>query len=362
MTIEKMEMRALIYHGIQDVRVETCPIPECGPDDVIVRTMRAAICGSDMTAYLHGGENMYILPGHEFGHEMVGYVWKKGAQVTGVQEGDRVFVEPAQAVENPMEANMAGAFSQYMRVHHACEGKNLYLLPENLSYDDAVITEPLSVSTHAKNRAATKPEDKVLVCGSGPIGLGVAAALLAQGNKTVAVVDRDAHRLNYAEAMGAFPILSMDNDLEHLKDQLVPFFGLMENMNHRVHFGEAGGDVEITPNPVLDVDVVFDCVGIPSFADEFIRHAKQYARFCDIAVHRTETSIRFHEIMSTQCALMGSRGYEHEDIVEVIQNLVQGKIRAEQMVTHCFPLEQATEAFATAADSAKAVKVVLNME
>ena len=176
------------------------------------------------------------------------------------------------------------------------------------------------------------------------------------------MVDRDAHRLNYAEAMGAFPILSMDNDLEHLKDQLVPFFGLMENMNHRVHFGEAGGDVEITPNPVLDVDVVFDCVGIPSFADEFIRHAKQYARFCDIAVHRTETSIRFHEIMSTQCALMGSRGYEHEDIVEVIQNLDQGKIRAEQMVTHCFPLEQATEAFATAADSAKAVKVVLNME
>ena len=102
MTTEKMEMRALIYHGIQDVRVETCPIPECGPDDVIVRTMRAAICGSDMTAYLHGGENMYILPGHEFGHEMVGYVWKKGAQVTGFvvvlakrrQQAEQIVLEP----------------------------------------------------------------------------------------------------------------------------------------------------------------------------------------------------------------------------------------------------------------------------
>ena len=49
------EMKALIYHGIGDVRVETRPVPECGPEDVIVRTMRASICGSDMTAYLHGG-------------------------------------------------------------------------------------------------------------------------------------------------------------------------------------------------------------------------------------------------------------------------------------------------------------------
>lgn len=356
------EMKALIYHGIGDVRVETRPVPECGPEDVIVRTMRASICGSDMTAYLHGGENINILPGREFGHEMVGYIWKKGERVTGVQEGDRVFVEPAKAVEDPMEANMAGAFSQYMRVRRARTGKNLYLLPNGLSYDDAVLIEPLSVSTHAKNRAAVKPEEKVLVCGSGPIGLGVVAALAAQGNRTVAVVDRDAHRLAFAERMGAFPILSTSDDLEHLEDRLVGFFGRMGNMNHRVRFAEAGGGVEIRPNSVLDVDVVFDCVGIPSFVDEFIRHAKQYARFCDIAVHRKETQIRFHEIMSTQCALMGSRGYEHEDIEEVIGNLAVGRIRAAQMVTHRFPLERAAEAFSAAADPARAVKVVLELE
>lgn len=314
-------MRALIYHGVKDVRVEDRPIPDCGPDDVIVRTVRASICGSDMTAYLHGGENMHILPGHEFGHEMVGYVWKKGEHVAGVQEGDRVFVEPAQAVSDPMDANMAGAFSQYMKVNHACVGKNLYLLPEGLSYDDAVLIEPLSVSTHAKNRAAVKPDERALICGSGPIGLGVAAALLAQGNKTVAVADRDAHRLRCAQAMGAHPILSTDNDLENMKEQMEAYFGVMENMNHRVRFGE-GGDVDISENRVLDVDAVFDCVGIPAFVDEFLRHAKQYARLCNIAVHRTETPVRFHEVMSTQCALMGSRGYDPADIEEVIRNSI----------------------------------------
>lgn len=354
-------MRALIYHGVKDVRVEDRPIPDCGPDDVIVRTVRASICGSDITAYLHGGENMNILPGHEFGHEVVGFVWKAGERVTGVQEGDRVFVEPAQAVLDPMEANMACAFSQYMKVNHACVGKNLYLLPDALSYEDAVLIEPLSVSTHAKNRAAVEPEEKALVCGSGPIGLGVAAALLAQGNRSVAVVDRDAHRLRCAQSMGAHPILSTDNDLENLKEQLENYFGVTENTNHRVRFGE-GGDVDITENRVLDVDAVFDCVGIPAFVDEFLRHAKQYARLCDIAVHRTETPVRFHEVMSTQCALMGSRGYEHADIEEVIHNLQDKKIDPAKMISHHFPLEQAPEAFAVAADPAMAVKVILHMD
>lgn len=354
-------MRALIYHGVRDVRVEDRPIPDCGPDDVIVRTVRASICGSDMTAYLHGGENMYIFPGHEFGHEMTGYVWKKGEHVTGVQEGDRVFVDPAQSVLNPLEANMAGAFSQYMKVNRACIGKNLYLLPDELSYEDAVLIEPLSVSTHAKNRAAVKPSERALVCGSGPIGLGVAAALLAQGNKIVAVADRDEHRLRCAQSLGAYPIFSKDNDLENMKAQMESCFGLTKNMNHRVRFGE-GGDVDITENPVLDVDAVFDCVGIPAFVDEFLRHAKQYARLCVIAVHRMETPVRFHEVMSTQCAMMGSRGYEHVDIEEVIRNLSEKKIDTSKIISHHFPLEQAAEAFAVAADPTKAIKVVLNME
>jgi len=129
MTQDSNMMRALIYRGVRDVRVESRPIPACGPDDVIVRTVRAGICGSDTTAYLHGGENMMILPGREFGHEVVGYVWKKGERVTGVQEGDRVFAEPIQSVKDPSEANMAGAFSQYMKVNHACVGKTSICFP-----------------------------------------------------------------------------------------------------------------------------------------------------------------------------------------------------------------------------------------
>lgn len=354
-------MNAVIYHGIGDVRVEERPIPECGPNDVIVRNVRAGICGSDVTAYKYGGENMYIFANHEFGHEMVGYIHEKGENVTDVEVGDRVFVEPAQAIENPYYANMAGAFSQYTKVINACVGKNLYKLPDGLSYDDAVLIEPLSVSTHAKNRADVKPHEKVLILGSGPIGLGVLSALVAQGNKKIAIVDQDKHRLEYAEKMGAHPILCSSNDLELMKDEMENFFGTMPNTNHRVNFG-SDGTPEVFEHAVLDVDVVFDCVGISAYVDEFLLHAKQYSRLCTIAVHRGETPVRFHEIMSTQCALMGSRGYEPKDIEEVISFLAEKRSRADLMVSHRIPLADAKDAFAIAANPAESVKVTINMD
>ncbi|MGN0136264.1 zinc-binding dehydrogenase [Anaerotignum sp.] len=353
-------MKALIYHGVKDVRVEEREIPLCGPDDVIVRNMRAGICGSDMTAYLHGGENMNIFSGREFGHEMVGYVWKKGEKVKGVEEGDRVFVEPIKAMLSPYEANMAGAFSQYTKVNHAEVGVNLYPLPENLSYEEAVLIEPLSVSTHAKNRAMVKPHEKVLVCGAGPIGLGVVAALRAQGNKTIAIIDKDEYRLKCARKMGAHPILSQSNNLERLKDELEAYFGVMKNRNHRVQFGEE--DVDVTEHAVLDVDVVFDCAGMTAFIDEFLLHAKQYSRFCSVAVHRTAFPVRFHEVMSTQCAILGSRGYEAEDVKEVIEFLAAGKTNALYMVSHCIPLEDAKDAFQLASSQLETIKVILDME
>ncbi len=353
-------MKSLIYYGIKDLRLEEREIPECGPNDVIVRNVRAGICGSDTTAYLHGGENMNIFSGREFGHEMVGYVWKKGEMTEGIDEGMRVFVEPVKAVDNPYEANMAGTFSQYVKVNNAKVGVNIYHLPENISYDEAALIEPLSVSTHAKNRAAVKADEKVLVCRAGPIGLGVIAALRAQGNKTIAVIDRNKYRLKCAEEIGAYPILSVDNDLEKLKYKLENYFGVMSNINHRVDFGE--GSVNLTEHAVLDVDVVFDCAGMTSFIDEFLLHAKQYSRFCSIAVQRTAFPIRFHEIMSTQCAIIGSRGYEAEDIKEVIDFLANKKTKASSMISHCFTLEQALEAFEMNAEPRNSAKIILNMK
>lgn len=355
----KFHMKALIYHGIRDVKLQEKELPSCGPDDVIVRNMRAGICGTDVTGYLHGGEKVMINPGREFGHEMVGYVYEKGKNVTFVDIGTRVFVEPTTCVLDTYESDMAGAFSQYVCVHNAKLGHNLYILPDELSYDDAVLIEPYSVAMHGKNRAQVNPDENVMIIGAGTIGLCALCSLMAQGNKKIAVLDIDNNRLKIVEKLGGIGF-NTKAGTEAMVKFLEDYFGVQDNTNHRL--GMENGKMTVEPNSVLDIDVVIDCAGIPMFVDEFMKHAKQKARFCCIALHKGEIPIRFHEVMSTQCAIMGSRGYEPEDIEEVISNLVKKNTKIPEIITHKFPLEDAEEAFETAANPARTIKVVLDME
>lgn len=352
-------MKALIYQGIRDVKLQEKEIPECGPNDVVVRNMRAGICGTDITGYLHGGEKVMINPGREFGHEMVGYVVKKGDNITEVDVGARVFVEPSTCVLDPYEADMAGAFSQYMCVHNAKLDFNLYLLPDVLTYDDAVLIEPYSVATHGKNRAHIKPDENVMIIGAGTIGLCALCSLIAQGNKKVVVLDIDDRRLEIVEKLGGIAF-NTKAGTEAMIGFLEGYFGVQGNTNHRLDTKD--GQMIIEPNSVLNIDAVIDCAGIPMFVDEFMKHAKQKARYCCIALHKHEIPIRFHEIMSTQCSIMGSRGYEQEDIKEVISNLTKKNTEIAEIITHKFTLEDAEKAFETAADPSRAIKVVVNME
>jgi Threonine dehydrogenase and related Zn-dependent dehydrogenases len=356
----KSSMDALIYHGIKDIKLEKKNLPVCGADDVIVRNVRSGICGTDVTGYLYGGEKVMINPGSEFGHEMVGYVYKKGKNVTCVDIGTRVFVEPAARTPNPYHADMAGAFSQYVRVENAKIGYNLYLLPDNLSYDDAVLIEPFSVATHGKNTAKIKPDENVLIVGAGTIGLCALSSLIAQGNKNVAMLDIDDGRLKTVEEMGGIGFNTRkgpDLELKFLEDH----FGILENTNHRI-INKENGEMVVQPNSVLNIDAVIDCAGIPETVDKFMKHAKQHARLCCIALHKKDVSISFHEVMSTQCVIMGSRGYERNDIEEVISNLSKKNSKVTQIITHKLPLKEASKAFEIAANPALAIKVVLDME
>jgi threonine dehydrogenase-like Zn-dependent dehydrogenase len=352
------KMKALIYNGIGNVELVEKEIPDCGRNDVIVKTVRSGICGSDITAYKYGGENMQIFTGREFGHEMVGYVYRIGEDVRNIKLESRAFVDPNYCTPDPYEANMAGAFSQYVRVHNAEWGRNLYELPESLSYDDAVLIEPFSVATHGKNNAGTKPDENVLIIGAGTIGLCFLSSLVAQGNKKTVVLDIDDRRLGLAEKMGAAGFNTKRGGDTLLKF-LEGYFGTMQNKNHRLEY--ENGNMAVIPNSVVNIDVVIDCAGIAEYVDEFMKHAKQRARYCCIAVHQKSIPIRFHEVMSTQCSIMGSRGYTKNDIEEVIFNLVNKKSNVTEIITHKYPFTEAKQAFETAAQPSQAIKVVLDM-
>src|SRR6266496_1849056 len=328
------------------VEVQERAMPVCGPDDVIVRNVRAGICGTDVTGYLYGGRSVGISPDSEFGHEMVGYVYETGKNVTCVEKGTRVFVNPMTCTRtsDPSASVRAGAFSQYILVQDAKIEYNLFLLPDSLSFDDAVLIEPFAVGTHGKNTPQAKPEDNVVIYGAGTIGLCALSGLIAQGNKKVIVLDIDDSRLETVRKLGGIGFNPKSGDTRTF---LIEQFGEIKKQHGY---------------SAIDIDVVVDCAGAPNVPGDFLNYAKQGARLSCVALQKKEVPINFIQVMSTECRIMGSRGYTTEDILEVIHNLTNRTSNVTQIITHTFPLDDAVQAFETASDPSLAIKVVLDLE
>jgi L-iditol 2-dehydrogenase len=339
-------MKAVIYKDTKTVEVQERAMPVCGPDDVIVRNVRGGICGTDITGYLYGGRLVGFVPNTEFGHEMVGYVYETGENVTCVEKGARVFVNPMTRLRtaDPSASVRAGGFSQYVLVQEARLEDNLFLLPDTLSFEDAVLIEPFSVGTHGKNTPGAKAEDHVVIYGAGPIGLCALSGLVAQGNRTVVVLDIDDSRLETVRQLGGVGFNPRSGDTRSF---------LME------HFGELK---KYYGSSAIDIDVVIDCAGVSNIPGDFLSYAKQGARLSCVALQKKEVPINFMQVMSTECKIMGSRGYTKEDILEVIHNLANKKSNVTQIITHTFQLDDAVKAFEVASDPSLSIKVVLNLE
>ncbi|HEY6410518.1 MAG TPA: zinc-binding dehydrogenase [Ktedonobacteraceae bacterium] len=338
-------MKALIYKDTKTVEVQERAMPVCGPDDVIVRNVRAGICGTDVTGYLYGGRTVGFLPDCEFGHEMVGSVYETGQHVTCVEKGTRVFVNPMTRLRtpDPSASVRAGAFSQYILVQDAKMEDNLFLLPESLSFEDAVLIEPFSVGTHGKNVPQAKPQDHVVIYGAGPIGLCALSGLVAQGNKNVVVLDIDDSRLETVRKLGG---IGFNPKSGETRTFLIEHFGEIKK-----YYGSSA----------IDIDVVIDCAGASNIPGDFLSYAKQGARLSCVALQKKEVPINFMQVMSTECKIMGARGYTKDDILEVIHNLANKKSYVTHIITHTFPLDEGPKAFETAADPSLAIKVVLDL-
>ena len=338
-------MKATIYYGPKNIELEDRPKPSVGPRDALIKNVRAGICGTDLTAYLYNGDAVSIFKDNEFGHEMVGRIEEVGSEVKDLHVGDRVFVNPTRCKRGGMAAcDMAGAFSEYVLVEEAKLGDNLFILADHVSYDDAVLCEPLSVSTHGKNVANVKNSDKVAIYGAGTIGLGALLALKAQGVKEIVVIDINDSRLKIAESHGAKTI---NPSSENLKTALENIMGQTYS-----HIGL----------PVPDVDVYIDAAGAPNIPIEFLSMAKENAVLSVLAVYKQNTELNFSMVMSSEAIVRGSCGYSIKDIEEVLSYLHDGKIKGSDLITHHFKHTDIKEAFEMAASGDKALKVVIDYE
>ncbi|GAB3601663.1 sorbitol dehydrogenase [Microbacterium tumbae] len=211
--------------GVGRIELEERPVPEIGPEDVLVRVGYVGVCGSDMALFQNGfiGESVVTEP-MVLGHEAAGVVVDVGSAVSTLRVGDRVALEPGVAClrcafckegrynlcpEVYFWASLPvteGAFQEYVR-HPA---SFCHLLPEGVSLLEGALIEPLSVAFHAVQRSGVGLGDRALVLGAGSIGLLTLLALQASGVRDVVVVDLVENRLQLAKELGAETINAAD--------------------------------------------------------------------------------------------------------------------------------------------------------
>ena len=212
-------MKAAVFKGIgQPLSIETLPDPTPGPTELVIKTARCGVCGTDISMATGHAEAQ---PGQILGHEIAGEVVAVGTGVRNFKVGDLVapmsFVPCGTCADclkgEPMWCagwlSGLGGFAQYGKGGHLATVK----LPENVSVNDAALIEPVAVGLHGVRMAAMKPDARVLVIGAGPIALGTIYWARRLGAGSIVVAATSTRHADLAMKMGATTFLTPGGDL-----------------------------------------------------------------------------------------------------------------------------------------------------
>lgn len=215
-----MTMLAAMFYAPLDVRIESIPIPQPGVGEVLLKIVAATTCGTDVKTYLRGHPLMLQHIPSRFGHEVSGIVAATGQGVARCVEGDAIAIANSapcmqcfyclhgkfNLCENLLFLN--GAYAEYILVPERIVRMNLYhLLPES-SFIAAALTEPLACALHGIDACEITPGDTVVILGSGPLGLLLAAIAKLKGAYTI-ITGRNVDRLALANHFGVNEIIDI---------------------------------------------------------------------------------------------------------------------------------------------------------
>jgi L-iditol 2-dehydrogenase len=343
-------MQAAVYRGVNDVRLETVPVPAIGPGEVLIRVHTCGICGTDLKKIHTGSHSAPRI----FGHETAGQIAAVGQGVDNFKIGDRVMVFhhiPCGAcyycrhkvfAQCPVYKKVGatagfepsgGGFAEYVRVMDWIVRKGLVKVPDNVSYEQASFIEPVNTCMKAMEALQPQPEETVLVIGQGPIGI-MLAALAGRTGATVVTSDLYPQRLKMSES-----------------------FGLRHNVN------AASADPEQRVRELTEGRGA-DAVILATAGNSLIRPAIETARpggrvMLFAQTQRSEVAIDPAAICVDEKTLLGSYSASVDLQEENVRLVFSGEIDFARLVTHRFPLRQAVEALQLAShpgpDSMKVV-------
>jgi L-idonate 5-dehydrogenase len=343
-------MRAAVLHAARDLRIEDRPELPLGPREVRVRIAAGGICGSDLHYYFDGRVGDFpVLEPLILGHEIAGVVVETGSEVEAVAVGDRVSVNPSSPCAQcrfclmgrpNLCLRMRFLGSASTRPHSqggfqelfVTDQRQCHVVPADMPLVVAAMAEPLSVALHAAARAGDVLGREVLVTGAGPIGALIVLALRSAGARRIAVTDISDTALGTVARIGADETVNVKTSPE----ALVPLTRDKGRFDVSI---EASGAVSALGN----------CVECTRAGGRVVQVGMLPPGGVPVPVNR---------IMAKELELVGSYRF-HEEFAWAVEALATGRIDVSPLLSGTFPVEEADEAFATAIDRERSMKVHL---
>ena len=333
-------MKAAVYRGINDVRLEEVPVPEIGRGEILVRVHTCGICGTDLKKISTGSHSAPRI----FGHETSGTVAKVGEGVREYAVGDRVMVfhhipcQECYYCRNKTFAQCAmykkvgctagfepsgGGFSEYVRVMDWIVQKGTVRIPDGISFEQACFVEPVNTCMKGIETLRLEPEETVLVMGQGPIGL-ILAVLAKRAGARVITSDLYPARLTIAKSFD----LNLTIDASKA-DAGQTVRGITEGRGADAVILAVGGSGLIRP------------------AMDATRPGGRVLLFAQTA--RGEATIDPAAVCVDEKALVGSYSASVDLQDESVRFVMNHEMDLERLISHRFPLERSVEALALAA-------------
>jgi L-iditol 2-dehydrogenase len=333
-------MQAAVYRGVNEVRVESVPVPRIGSQELLVRVHTCGICGTDLKKIATGSHS----PPRIFGHEISGVVASVGAGVSDFRLGDRVVVFHhipcgqcfycyhktfAQCPSYKKVGTTAGfepaggGFAEYVRVMDWIVRQGTVRIPDGVSFEQASFVEPLNTCMKGIERLKLSPGEMVLVIGQGPIGI-ILSSLAQRAGAHVITSDLYAERLTIASTFG----------IEHGID--ASRTDTIKRVRERTE--GRGADAAI---------VAVGGNGLIRAATEVVRPGGRVLLFAQTA--RGEVTIDPAAVCVEEKTLLGSYSASVELQEESVRFVMDREMDLERLISHRFPLSSSVEAFELAA-------------
>ncbi len=350
----KSLMKALVYHGPGDIRLESIPVPDISPDEALLMVHSAAICATDIRVITSGHRK---IPGGEssiLGHEMAGEIASVGSNVTGFKAGQKVSIAPVTGCgicrhcvrgdftvcrdDRILGLGINGGFAEFMVIPaDYIKRGNVFVLPDEMDFETAAIAEPLATAFTGLEACNIRPADIILIIGAGPIGLMYLLLSRVFGIQKAIISEIIKERIDIAGYFGADYVI--DPGKEDIKEKIL-----------ELSYGR-GPDVIIIAAPSQkaqeqSVELIATGGSINFFGT--LPRGQEYIKINSNLVHYKNIKI------------LGTTGTTVQNYYRTLELLISKKIEISGLVTERFHLEDYRKAFEVAKNTGS-LKVLFSM-